>query len=119
LRRNADHEATLTAAIALMENPTEGYLYRDDSTGTLLYRDEKTWAPHPAFPDAIRAIAPRTVWITPTRMILEYHGGLAHFGFWIEREHDCWRLSWYNEGAFHDLLTRPISTSDSPTQLPP
>jgi hypothetical protein len=66
-------------------------------------------------PPFLQSISPRYVSVYSNHVIMEFHGGIAHYGYRI-RQSDTnpvlWSISWYNERA-ERLLTNIVSAEGS------
>jgi len=40
-------------------------------------------------------------------MVIELHGGFAHYGFRILKTENNWSMNWYNEEETEELLSIP------------
>ena len=54
--------------------------------------------------------------------MMEYHGGMLHYGFTVSRDDGFWILERYDEGDYETLFRRPKhnqSIEEQPMQLQP
>lgn len=97
LVRTNDHQAVLAAAMGVIEA----------TTNDMTFMDAFDYPSITNLPPAIRTMQPRSIGVSPDHMIIEFHGGSAHFGFEIWKRETQWSMGWYTEDERHELATAP------------
>ena len=60
-----------------------------------------------SFSPTIQRLRPNKIYIDASRVTLEFHGGMDHFGYQLIKEENSkqWNLEWYTESSQEKLLT--------------
>jgi hypothetical protein len=60
-----------------------------------------------SFSPTIQRLRPNKIYIDTSRVTLEFHGGMDHFGYQLIKEDNSnpWNLEWYTESSQEKLLT--------------
>lgn len=60
-----------------------------------------------SFSPTIQRLRPNKIYIDTSRVTLEFHGGMDHFGYQLIKENNSrqWNLEWYTESSSEKLLS--------------
>jgi hypothetical protein len=104
--KSADYVLLVEEAVSLMPQ-----------TNNQIYYADASWADFPLskLPSEIKKLNPRQVIVSSDHLMMEYHGGMIHFGFTVSKNKDTWVLESYTDENSETLHIKQLKAEQVAT----